>query len=352
MSIDQPDTAPSDPSRGDAPGSPRPGRWRRRLAKLGVVLLVAGVVGLGATLGWFLRGWIPGGGVGEKTVEVTRPVRIDADVASPGSLPNVLGLPLDEARQAYADAGVNPEQIGVESVDYVAPEGTVVTQRPAAASKLPREAVTLVLARTAKMPELIGTDADAARKQLADIGVGTTTQVRYEPAVDPGEVAGTTPAAGELATPDATLVVSEAPSSIDLSDLDPSTSGCSIGDAEVDGSTAADALVCQLYSDQVSAEYKINSRVTGLQGTLALADGAPSGTRVKVEIRNGRRVVDSFVVTSKPVDIDVKTGGGRTLTVDATRADAGDESVSLVLVDGRMVGARSGIDALAKSSTP
>lgn len=339
------ETVASDPRAG--------GRWRRRLAIAGVVSLILGVLAAGAVLGWFVRGWVPSGGVGTTVVSVTRPLQVEAPAAS-GTLPNVLGLGVDEARQAYSDAGVDASTITVESVPYVAQAGTVVEQRPPAAAELPRggDKVELVLAEPARMPDLTGMDGDEARRRLAEIGVGATTLVRYESAVEPGQVARTRPAAGAPARPDATLILSEAPSSVDLSALAPESSDCSIDSRDVDGDTFDDALICSLYDAEVAAEYAINDRVSGFEGTLGLAEGAPARARALVIVRTDGREAARLEATASAQPFDVRVPGGSTLEIEIQREDRGDDVVEVVLGDARIVGARSGIDELAEDASP
>jgi hypothetical protein len=326
--------------------------WRRTASRIGAGLSLLALLGLGSTFGWYLRGWVPGGGVGTTTVSVTRPIQIEALAASRGTLPNVLGLGTDEARQAYADAGVDAGSIVVKPVAYVAALNTVVAQQPAAASKIPRrgKAVQLDVAAPASVPPIVGLSADAARTKLAGIGAGATTVVRYESSVAPGAVARSRPAPGEGATPRVTLVVSEAPSSVALSDLTAKASDCATASAQVDGTAVDNALVCSLSGSALTAAYPINDRVTALRGTVVLADGAPANARGVVQVKRGNRVLASLTVSSSPHAVDVALTGGSVVTLSFSSRSARTHPVSIVMRGARLVGARSGIDALAKGS--
>lgn len=338
----------------DAAQQPAPGRWRRRFAIAGLACVALGLLGAGGTLGWLLRGWLPSGGVGVTTYVVKRPVTIEDSGAFRGSLPNVLGLPANEARQAYADAGVDPSLLTLREVPYVAQPGTVVEQQPVAAVKVTKslEHAELLIAKPATMPDLIGVDGDQARQRLADIGVGATTTVRYDASVDAGAVAATSPAAGARVGPHASLIVSEAPSSVDLADLGDSTGDCSIADAEVDGSTVSDAFVCSLFGAIAHATYPINARVSGFEATLAIADGAPSGASARVVVREDGAVVGSFDASATPSDVRLELHGGKELTLGVQPLGSRDDNFDVVLADARIVGSRSGIDALVAAATP
>lgn len=339
-------TGPASPDDDGAASAASPGGWRGRLGKLSLILLAAGVVVAGVAFGWLLRGWVPSGGVGETTVVVKRPVVVEASAVSTGSLPNVLGLGLDEARQAYADAGVEATWIVPKTVPYVAAEGTVVKQAPAAASPIPktRRDLELLIAAPATMPNLVGVSADDARAKLAEIGVGVTTVVRYEKSVDPGQVARTKPGAGEPATPLATIVVSEAPSSVNLADLQPVDAGCSQDDPAT--------LQCDVSQGAVENIYEINDRVSAFTGTVALGADAPADAKVEFRVLSDSKVLGTFPVSDTPRDVRVSITGGKRLTLQFRRTDSGTDSVAATITDGQLRGARSGIDALTNGSSP
>jgi hypothetical protein len=329
------------------PEHPKPGwrqRWKRRLALAGTALLVVGLLGAATTFGWMLRGWVPSGGVGVRHVVVQRPIEVEANAPS-GTLPNVLGLSVGQARQAYADAGVEPTTIKATQTPYFAQPGTVIEQRPGAATALSKSAgrVELLVAQPARMPPLIGVAGDDARARLEKIGVGATTVVRYEASVDPGAVARTRPQAGSPVGARATLVVSEAPSSVNLDDLTAERNDCNLADS---------TLTCDVDSDGSTVEYAINDRVTGFEATLALADDAPAGARASLVVRSGGRVLATYPATGTPREIRVKVPGGGTRLTLELRHGGGDENVGVVLTGPRIVGARSGIDALVKGKTP
>lgn len=321
-------------------GPPRSGTWRRRLALAGTTLLVLGILTAAAAFGWLLRGWLPSGDVGTTTVVVKRPVQIQAAAVSAGTLPNVLGLGVDEARQAYADAGAEAALIVEHAVPYVAQERTVVEQKPAAASPIKKNAtkLELVVAVPARMPDIVGLSSDAARAKLAAIGVGATTIVRSETSVDPGEVARSRPAAGQPARPRATIVVSEAPSSVTLADVEPIENSCALD---------AGDLRCDVTQSGSQVAYAINDRVSGFSGNLVLDDTAPQGARVRLTVRAGSRVIGTYTAGRAARDIDLRITGGTRLALELRRLDSGVDSAQVLLRDGEITGARSGIDKLA-----
>lgn len=314
--------------------------WRQRLAVAGVVLLVLGALGLSTAFGWMLRGWVPGSDVGVTRVVVERPVRVEADAVKGGTLPNVLGLPVAAARQAYSDAGVDPTRITEHPIPYVGEPGSVVEQRPLAATRITDQlkTVDLRVAAPATMPDLVGVGGDDARARLNELGAGATTVVRYDPAVQPGEVAATRPPAGQPVPPRVDVIVSESPSSVDLEDLEPESSDCG---------TATSGIDCQLYSgDTAVATYTINAKVTSFEASASL-DG-PSSATAELEVRRDGRVLGSYGLTTRARDIEVDVpDGGKRLSLVIRRTGHGTSTLTAQVRDARIVGARSGIDALA-----
>lgn len=313
--------------------------WRQRGAITGVVLLVLGALGLATAFGWLLRGWVPNSDVGVKRIVVERPVRVEADAVKGGTLPNVLGLPVAAARQAYSDAGVDPTRITEHRVPYVGEPGSVVEQRPLAATRITDQlkTVDLRVAAPATMPDLVGVSGDDARARLNDLGAGASTIVRYDPAVQPGEVAATRPAAGRPVPARVDVIVSESPSSVDLEDLQPQSSDCG---------SATSGIDCSLYSgDTAVATYAINAKVTSFEATVGL-DGA-SAASGELQVRSDGRTLATYALTTRARSIDVEVPGGKRLSLVVRRSGGGTSSLTAEFRDARIVGARSGIDALA-----
>lgn len=326
---------------------------RARARRAGLLLVALALVGAGSLLGWYLRGWVPGGGVGKEEVKVSRPVAVESGTVKDGTAPNVLGLGVDEARQALSDSGVEASGITVKQIPFVAAEGSVVEQVPAPAAPLfPATKAELRVAKPATVPDLTGLSADEARQRLAAIGAGITTTVRYESSTKPGTVSRSNPAAGQPATARVSVVVSEAPSSVNVSELDAVTGDCSVEDVTLHGADAPGALVCSAGGAPIKQQYDTNDKVTGFGATLALADGSPAGARGRLIVREGKRVAGTFD-TSGPgtkVEVPLKGDGRLTLEVDTGR---GSGTVDIVLADARILGPRSGIDELvAKSGSP
>ncbi|HKD12738.1 MAG TPA: PASTA domain-containing protein, partial [Thermoanaerobaculia bacterium] len=147
-------------------------------------------------------------------------------------VPNVIGQPLEAAKQSLAEAGLNIILVGKKESDQ--PAETVVDQLPRGETRVNRgtrvEVTIAVPAAKVPVPSLVGLTEDAAREKLA--GAGLTQGAREERATkDPaGTIVGQDPAAGELVargSPVSTIVAAAAEIAIV-----PSLVGRSIPEAE------------------------------------------------------------------------------------------------------------------------
>ncbi|WP_058270868.1 PASTA domain-containing protein [Olsenella massiliensis] len=96
-------------------------------------------------------------------------------------MPDVQGVPQDEARRALCDLGAQDVRLSYRASD--APPGTVISTEPAAgASFRSTDAVTLTVAQALTVPYVVGKTEREARSQLE--AVGLSPQVRYVTSAD------------------------------------------------------------------------------------------------------------------------------------------------------------------------
>ncbi len=116
-------------------------------------------------------------------------------------VPNVVGMPLAEAQQAAASAGVELA-VAREVYDARAPHGAVIETRPAGGTttKVGRriEAVLSLGAKEVKVPKLVGQSLPSAEKLVADAGLRIGTVSRQANDAPAESVLKQTPAAGEV----------------------------------------------------------------------------------------------------------------------------------------------------------
>lgn len=169
-----------------------------RILRISALLLgAAGCLVAGAAIGWWIRD-SQNEPLAPITVEavVDRPVSVavPANVAL-GSMPGVLGLPLEQARRALFDSGVPATAITVTQRPTALEPGLVVLQEPAAGSRL-ADAVWLVVSTEAVAPDLVGMPLEDAEALLASFGANTSIQRQSNSGTQPGIVLGSDPPAG------------------------------------------------------------------------------------------------------------------------------------------------------------
>lgn len=124
-------------------------------------------------------------------------------------VPNVVGETLDVAKEKIEVAGLVVGDVKEEaSTEYK--EGTVIRTSPGAkTSRMEGSKVDIVVARVAMVtvPNLIGSDADSAQKELEDLGFKVTLKKEYSDTVEEGYVIKTDPVANSSKEKGSTITV-------------------------------------------------------------------------------------------------------------------------------------------------
>ncbi len=126
--------------------------------------------------------------------------------SGPGTVevPNVMGLDVEEARQALAGAGLSSET--EEEYDLRAPAGQVMGQLPAPGEQAePGSSVGLLVSKgvptETTVPKVTGLSEEQATQKLAGAGLKAVPVEAYSDKVAEGVVAGQVPGAGEVVAP-------------------------------------------------------------------------------------------------------------------------------------------------------
>ena len=170
----------------------------RTLRVLALLVGAAGCLAASAAIGWWIR---------DSQNEALAPITIEAVIDRPvsvampanaalGSMPGVLGLPLDQARRVLFNSGVTAAALTVTQRPTALEPGLVVLQEPTAGSAL-ADAVLLVVSTEALVPDMTGMALEEAEAVLANLGANPTVQRRSNSGVQPGTVLGSDPAAGK-----------------------------------------------------------------------------------------------------------------------------------------------------------
>lgn len=124
-------------------------------------------------------------------------------------VPDVVGETLDVAKEKIEVAGLVVGDVKEEaSTEYK--EGTVIRTSPGAkTSRMEGSKVDIVVARVAMVtvPNLIGSDADSAQKELEDLGFNVTLKKEYSDTVEEGYVIKTDPVANSSKEKGSTITV-------------------------------------------------------------------------------------------------------------------------------------------------
>lgn len=135
-------------------------------------------------------------------------------VSSARTIPNVVGKQVDEAREALLGVGAGSILLTYRNSDQAS--GTVLAVDPAEGEPfLSSATITLTVARSYTVPNVVGMTAAEAQQTLADEGLGATVSYVASSA-ERGTVVSTSPNVGEQVEPGATVelrVVSAYPSS-------------------------------------------------------------------------------------------------------------------------------------------
>ncbi len=130
--------------------------------------------------------------------------------ARPIAVPDLSGMPLDQARQVLADKGLTAGAV-TQADSSAADVGKVLQQRPSELTQVAGGSpVALVVGRgvsSVALPDLVGLTPDQARSALS--AVGLTYAEQQQPSADPdrGKVLAQSPAAHLAAPPGSTVIV-------------------------------------------------------------------------------------------------------------------------------------------------
>jgi serine/threonine protein kinase len=137
-------------------------------------------------------------------------------------IPNVVGYSYDQAATAITDAGLKP--VRQDKTDETVPPGTVISVSPAVGTKVEigsTVGVTVSLgAKTAVVPNVVGTALASAQKILQDAGfvLGVVTEVPNGSVVK-GAVAATDPVGGQTRPAGSTINLSVANGKVTIPNL-------------------------------------------------------------------------------------------------------------------------------------
>jgi hypothetical protein len=323
---------------------------RRTLRVVGVGLVTASLVGLGFGLGWTVAMRQTPPVIETRTVEVPVPQYASGDAVS---MPDVRGLAQPEAQAVLADAGISASVVTVATQEFAGSAGIVVSQTPVFGTENP-PTVELLVSAPAVVPAVVGQPEREATDTLMALGTRVDRASRYVAGTAPGLVVEVAPVAGTPLGEAVAVTVSEAPSSVYLSQLRRLTGGCSSALEALNGREFAKSVQCSATTKPQLSEWLINRAGDELAGTLGVPDDGPADAAVRIRILADGVEVGAFSASyGKPTDFAVPVTGALRLGVEVTAVNMPERNSSswyAVLGDARLLGSSTAIDALTDES--
>ncbi len=136
--------------------------------------------------------------VGE-TVPAARPSAGPPPAAAPTmTAPNIQGMPVDEAREAFRSQGIVIIEDGARE-DDTARVGTILQQRPLPGAPMAAKEIRVIVAKAPQgieVPNVVGAEGTVARKKLEEAGFAVTVDRAPAGEAVPGSVVEQQPPAG------------------------------------------------------------------------------------------------------------------------------------------------------------
>jgi len=320
---------PKPPSAPDADESAVRPSWRHRhprltgliLPTVGAVLVLGGVFGAGAALGWTAASTalLPSAAETATAAPVPSAQGYDSSVL----MPDVRGLDPNDAEQVLADAGIRVAIVSVTTRPAAGPSGVVIAQTPAFGAPSPAS-VSLVVSAPAAVPVAVGHDAADVLKELSDLGAQVKRIAVYVPGAAAGTVTAIDPATGSPLPEIVSITVTAAPATVALSTLSIDGDCGASSSASVDGTTVANAVTCSSSSGGSTGSWSLRKLVGDIVGTVGISDSSDSGSTATVQFIADGTVIGSYSVTrGAPVSFTLPTSGVSTLVVRSQSTTSG-----------------------------
>ncbi|QPK80473.1 PASTA domain-containing protein [Schaalia sp. ZJ405] len=322
---------------------------RRSLRKTGVVAIALfSFAALAAAFigGWFVQSLIQTHAQGP--VDSAAASRPDESAQSGGAvldnqMPDVRGLPLNDAKQILADMDISLADVTVESKQWGGQPGLVIAQDPVM-GEARRSKITLTVSEQAKMPRVIGSAKKEALETLRAFGVEPTVVEKYAMGSPTGTVIQASVKEGDPLPASVELTLAQAGSSIFLSQLNTVDSSCSRGAESVNGTEYANSLRCSPGRSEEGYTYGwlLNRKAMYLEGIVGVSDTDDTDSRVTVTVvGDGKQLASVTAAYATPVPLGVDVTGVLRLEVHVIGEDG-----SAVLADVRVKGSTDEIATL------
>ncbi|MGK2321278.1 PASTA domain-containing protein [Gordonia rhizosphera] len=264
-------------------------------------------------------------------------------------MPDTRGMSESAARQLLIDAGLTPSAIETSTEPAAGPVGTVIDQTPASGTENPAKA-SLVLSSEATMPNFAGRNGQQLAVDLQKLGAQVEVVSQYRPGSRPGTVISSDPRPGASLPSSVRLTVAQPGSSVYLAKLSAISSSCSSGKYSLNGKDFDNSTACSSSSDgNAQYEWLTNRVADQLTASVGISDEDTPGTAVRVDVlADGRPVGHVVARYGSTSELNAIVTGALRVTLVVTRLSPGDDSVSVVLGDARLIGNADAIDRLTE----
>lgn len=305
----------------------------RFILVLGLCFVIISALGLASVAGWAAANKLVVAEQDRPNTEVRVISLPDYSQDVSARMPDVRGLTADDARQALVDAGIPADFVTVTERAAAGTSGIIIQQTPVFGATNPN-AVTLVVATEAKIPDSAGQPAQDVISSLRALGA-RVEQVRvFEPDSEEGTVVRTEPEAGNAVPDVVTVYTSDSPVTRSFDDFEEITGG---------GSSETDVLHLGVkYENGVSfstgrgdeaeeSAWDLKGKVVLLEGQYAL-DAKSEGSALVTVLGEGVSIAQMEVSSTAPTKFSWRVEGVNTLMIQVQRTNE-DKSGRLWLLN-------------------
>jgi len=312
-----------------------------------ILFLMVALISASFTGGWILSNqW----SARQTSPEVTPSVVMVPQIPDGVRMPDLRGLPKEDALQVIADAGWDVSTVTTTTEPFAGPVDMVVAQNPPFGTTNVTE-ITLTLSGRALIPDYANRSATEIVTQLRNLGVNVQTQYAYDPNVPAGQVVSIFPDTGEPLPTDATVTIAEAGTALFLSQIQCPV-GClsSKSDLTLNGTPYTNGLTGQVSfntrnpdNDVQHHEFVLGRHANQLLASVGIPDNVSdkSGTIRVVVVGDDVQIGEVSVGYGATAELDVPVTGVLRLDIQTmfdVRPDGTSGNQTVAFGNARVVG--------------
>ncbi|WP_191089737.1 PASTA domain-containing protein [Nesterenkonia ebinurensis] len=293
----------------------------------------------------FASGWFLAAHSGVGASERPAPEVVEVPVLNPvegthtATMPDLRGLDEESALQVISDSGLDVNAVTTEQRPSAGAVGVVLEQTPVFGMESPG-GIHLTVSDEAAVPDLVGIDASEARNELDLLGAAAEITERYEPDAAEGIVLETDPEPGSELPETVTMVVSAAPATHPLAEVDQEEHGCTVrGSHVLSGVEHEHTVACSVrHHSPTEASWLLRGAADTLTATLGIPDSESMDAEATVTVlADGSEIYSENITWGQPVDLELDTAGALRLDLILEVPEEADSTV-VAFGDAQLVG--------------